>query len=652
MPISPADMENIENNNAIDYIPNRNDIAAAVSVEVPDNLSEPVSPSRSVYSMNRNFSENSASAAAISPARPYQSVLDIETDVLQCRTAGVSSMSPGQSSTYSRSDSETNPFIGYAAVELVDIHIDMDSGESIEEPLLGLPQQRQKIPFTLTAIPTVMRYNEQSTQNAPGNSVLSTSNRDVEISSCNEMKYNQTQEGVIPQVDATTAPSSTDFSSVEEALRALDFAIYGEESLLQRDDSADDDDDIDEDEDQVLVPPDCTVNSNTIIVQTEQDNEHANGLKNDESLQYVREIAENLVAGIMVECQQFINNAADCQMESINSQENNESEEHSNENTLISQDLSLNASVVDAGKMDESQEGLPNHSEIHYQPCLDISAESNESFDFEQNSCFVASTPFHKRKTNDDTHKPRPKISPEIYTIPPANATYDADSILENDAQSFVLDINNVPSPELQSSDVSTMKLSQIIISPPMPTIKIISDCDTTSEDLTTATPVNTPIELNYNMDTWDKFVLKNMSQPIQSTVLKTSFDVQEPCTSAQALAREAAVVPQANVTFDASKDLTNNSGWFLHPQLDVAAPDGTFNVEDNMDNDSLNTEHEDNEENLNLTFDELRKKLAEALPHAQGSMAGPQEFSDDDDDEMEDGAIGGVAGDGTYEQP
>lgn len=671
-------MENIENNNAIDYIPNRNEIAVAVSVEIPANLPEPVSPTRSIYSVNRN-SENPISSVPISPSRSYQTVLDIETDAPHSRSVAVSSMSPGQSSTYSRSDSETNPFIGYAAVELVDIHIDMDGGDSIEEPLLGLPEQRHEIPFKLSTTPPVMQLNEESTAIVPEAKDLSNCSLNpdpvvpvgaIEIS-CMETKCPDTRECTF--TDAITPANSTDFSSVEEALRELDFAISGGECLLQRDDSADDDDDIDEDEDRVLVPPDCPVNSDTISVH---ENEHPTVLTDNEHLQYVREIATDFVAGILVECQQIITTTLDYRTESSDAQndlmvkdvfslENKEfkDDQESQDSIMFLQDLSLNTTIVNVGKSDGSQENSTTHIHEKPAPCLDDSAELNESLDFETDLNFVASTPFVKLKPFDDAQTPilfmKPiqydmaTPSPEIDAVPQSNATYNAEILLEHDIAPVALDVNTETSSELRSSD-ETIIIAQITHSPPMPTIKIISDCDATSEDLTTATPVNTPIELNYNMDTWDKFVLKNMSQPIQSTVLTTtSFDGQEPCTSAQALAREAAdAVPQANVTFDASPDSANNSGWFLHPQSEVsAAPDGTFNVEDNIDNDPVNAELEDNEENLNLTFDALRKQLAEALPHAQGSMAGPQEFSDDDDDEMDVGAVGGCD-EGSYEQP
>lgn len=47
-------------------------------------------------------------------------------------------------------------------------------------------------------------------------------------------------------------------------------------------------------------------------------------------------------------------------------------------------------------------------------------------------------------------------------------------------------------------------------------------------------------------------------------------------------------------------------------------------------DNDSV---EEENVELLSLTFDALRKQLAEALPHASGNVAPNVEFSDDDNE-------------------
>lgn len=111
------------------------------------------------------------------------------------------------------------------------------------------------------------------------------------------------------------------------------------------------------------------------------------------------------------------------------------------------------------------------------------------------------------------------------------------------------------------------------------PEIKIDRD-ETNSEDMTTVTPVNTPIEVNYSIDTWDKII---SSKAHASNAL---FDGNQPSTSSG-----------------------NTGGWFLHPPgSSNGLNDETFEVE----------EDDENPENLNLAFEALRKQLAEVLPHAQ----------------------------------
>ncbi|XP_055711317.1 uncharacterized protein LOC129806610 isoform X3 [Phlebotomus papatasi] len=132
------------------------------------------------------------------------------------------------------------------------------------------------------------------------------------------------------------------------------------------------------------------------------------------------------------------------------------------------------------------------------------------------------------------------------------------------------------------------------------PTIVIEKEKDEViSVDLTTITPVNTPIEINsaYTVDSW----------------------YPQPSTSK-----------------------AGHSGWFLHPQKDDAeeenAPKGdetfkkttgdeTFEVAAGDEDD----DDEENERNLDVTFDALRRQLEQVLPHAQG-MANPMNFSEDEE--------------------
>lgn len=131
-----------------------------------------------------------------------------------------------------------------------------------------------------------------------------------------------------------------------------------------------------------------------------------------------------------------------------------------------------------------------------------------------------------------------------------------------------------------------------------LPSIKIDKD-ETGSEDLTTVTPVNTPCELSYSSETWDKMtcskgaISKHSTEPLNKTVTLES--------------------ESESITF-------NQDGWYLHPQ----AKNDTFEVSDYE-------EEEGNMEDMNSTYDQLRRQLTEMLPHAQG-MSTHNDFLDDDD--------------------
>lgn len=128
-----------------------------------------------------------------------------------------------------------------------------------------------------------------------------------------------------------------------------------------------------------------------------------------------------------------------------------------------------------------------------------------------------------------------------------------------------------------------------------LPEIKIDKE-EVSSEDMTTVTPVNTPIEMSYSSETWDKMtyskgaVSKQPSESLNKTVtLESEND---------------------SITF-------NQDGWYLHPQ----AKNDTFDVCD----------EEEEEGNMDSTYDQLRRQLTEMLPHAQG-MSQHNDFLDDDD--------------------
>lgn len=130
-----------------------------------------------------------------------------------------------------------------------------------------------------------------------------------------------------------------------------------------------------------------------------------------------------------------------------------------------------------------------------------------------------------------------------------------------------------------------------------LPTIKIDKE-ENGSEDLTTVTPVNTPNELCYSSETWDKMTYSKGA---------ISKQLAEPSNKPVTLESDSEVI------------LFNPEGWYLHSH----AKNDTFEVCD--------YEEEGNMEDMSSTYDMLRRQLTEMLPHAQG-MSQHNDFLDDDD--------------------
>lgn len=163
-----------------------------------------------------------------------------------------------------------------------------------------------------------------------------------------------------------------------------------------------------------------------------------------------------------------------------------------------------------------------------------------------------------------------------------------------------ISDINDAtfPIPADKTFDVHLVNDNTFDAAAPvgLPEIKIDKD-ETGSEDLTTVTPVNTPCELSYSSETWDKMTYSKgaiAKQPQDPSLNKTVTLESE----------------NETITF-------NQDGWYLHPQ----AKNDTFEVCD----------YEEEEGNMDSTYDQLRRQLTEMLPHAQG-MSSHNDFLDDDD--------------------
>lgn len=156
-----------------------------------------------------------------------------------------------------------------------------------------------------------------------------------------------------------------------------------------------------------------------------------------------------------------------------------------------------------------------------------------------------------------------------------------------------------------------------------LPTIKIDRENEEVcSEDLTTVTPVNTPSELNYCSETWDKMVINTSNTgAISKKVSNETFNKTE------FIEKQEKAEESADGTFTVDNeglgDTFNTDGWYLHPKQQRS---DTFDV--------LEDEEENEEEDMEFTYDQLRKQLAISLPHAIG-VGGHSDFMDDEQKEM-----------------
>ncbi len=589
-PLSPADMENIENNNAVDYIPNRNEI---------ERLVEPVVISIEMEEQQQPFFDRS---------NPFNE------QIRNCAYDGALS-------------NPNNPFVNI-------VHNENVNDEYCEN------QHDSSTNHTQT---TVKLLDE-----------------------------------AISLESSLSEKSFADVNSVEEALRALDFAISGEESLMHPND----------DEFEY-----CNVNEEVMItsagVESQGDDTITNKTTESYDADYVVEVhkeAEILVNSVIEESknkisqglvpteytlsQTYNNVVDDCviefsQFEGTMKERETDAQEKHQENyqylpsvgsveNLCFENIILEASTPFIRK--------PNPANMPKSNATDSPIVGNATFDVALNDS--ESHTFNAIKSMDDTFGISPLaaetstcqpghtnvngtfVKSEFIDVPQANATFDIEAKESNGIipslsdpkkldETFPLDKPPNAKPvnsTFTTSSESFLKDSECDAQIKCPTIKIDKE-DSTSVDMTTVTPVNTPIELNYSLDSWDQFISNSMSQEL--VMPKHHVEEMQPCTSAQA-------------AFADIRD-ANASGWFLHSKTDgefsnslspvcilhctdikilnsiVSDPPSvsdTFEVDD------------DCEENMNDTFDALRKQLIIMLPHAQGVTEHPPEFSDDDDDD------------------
>ncbi|KAL5285859.1 hypothetical protein ACFFRR_007499 [Megaselia abdita] len=507
-PISPADLENIENNNAINYIENQNEQR---HVEIFIGEEDVQCDERPV--LYGSTSETTAIIPQISVSStfspPVSQKFVVEREVFE------NVIVPENVPIFEAKKNVTAVTNTAAAVapfenECVDV-------KDVE----------------LFFIPEIVVQME--------NEVIECDKKDkIETSS-------------LKSTSSNSSDKSNEVNSVEEALRALDIAIENEDT-----DGEGNEQDIESDRssDEEVVPF-IGDETHTLCKTESQDGEIAK----------VEEQAKLMVEEILETSQRIIEEKL---AEIPNKTDFTDPQMHN-----------ANNSFEDFEDMDLLAKSST--------PCIQTKFSSTSSSSKTrpskaQQPLFLTGTIIEEKSLNnpfvsqyeDDDDDPKPLPADATFDAAPVptnvtivvdavNQTYDANGTFDLNNKTFPVDYTYPGDPctskQALERDVKCQRKSQDEI---------------VSEDLNTITPVNTPIEMNYNKETWDKIT---------------------------------------------DQQRMEDNGWFLHPQA----------VEE-----FGNDDDENNEDNLELTFDMLRKQLAEVLP--QGGVSGGNLPTNDFCDEDEDG--------------
>lgn len=611
-PISVVDMENIQNNNAMDYIANRNEINIVV---------EP-----SPHTINRNLleiSDNMNATASTTVEQFVPTPIAIECENVAC-----------------------NSDFDYQLNEFDECHID------------------QTLPYfskVATASESLNNYIDldEDTDGYINHAFHEKSSSEINIEIDDEMSKSISDRNVeINQQDS----NNDDAINIEEALRALDFAISGGEAIhldfqdTYSSDESENDSETNEvrpiaveekyqplqnelEEDQRSTSSikfeviECTSielieNAKDRIKLNEAEklaeNTCCNTIANIEhSREYLSEVAKELVDGVLEECTERISlmthqphgasneNIIDVQIDecsnaNISTNSNADVNADADADTIVKMEKTQLSDLDDS--MDETfvigklEASTPCHKNFatrqdaniqHRMNLFQTLDEVNESALSTDGGVVPLQTTYTQLACTTF------EIQPEKNQLASTFVKNDDDHLIDNDKtfvksddQTFIAASNSVPQNKL-NGDGNEVKLQNV-----MPRIKIDKE-ETNSDDLTTITPMNTPIELNYVGESWDQFISKSMSKKMQ----EKDNELLE------------------NTTTNVPNMSNSKNSWFLHP----SQPNDTFDVNntdysnyDGMDEDMESDE--ENQELLSLTFDTLRKQLADVLPQASGT--------------------------------
>lgn len=611
-PISVVDMENIRNNNAMDYIANRNEINIVV---------EP-----SPHTINRNLleiSDNMNATASTTVEQFVPTPIAIECENVACN---------------SDFDCQLNEFD--------ECHID------------------QTLPYfskAATASESLNNYIDldEDTDGYINHAFHEKSSSEINIEIDDELSKSKSDRNVeINQQDS----NNDDAINIEEALRALDFAISGGEAIhldyqdTYLSDESENDSETNEvrpiaveekyqplqnelEEDQRSTSSikfeviECT---STELIENAKDriklneaeklaeNTCCNTIANIEhSREYLSEVAKELVDGVLEECTERISlmthlphgasneNIIDvrideCSNANISTNSNADVNADADTDTIVKMEKTQSSDLDDS--MDETfvigklEASTPCHKNVATRQDVNIQHRMNLFQTLDEVNESALSTDggvVPLQTTYTQLACTTFEIQPEKNQLASTFVKNDDDHLIDNDKtfvksddQTFVAASNSVPQNKF-NGDGNEVKLQNV-----MPRIKIDKE-ETNSDDLTTITPMNTPIELNYVGESWDQFISKSMSKKMQ----EKDNELLE------------------NTTTNVPIMSNSKNSWFLHP----SHPNDTFDVNntdysnyEGMDEDMESDE--ENQELLSLTFDTLRKQLADVLPQASGT--------------------------------
>ncbi|XP_031622155.1 putative uncharacterized protein DDB_G0282133 isoform X2 [Contarinia nasturtii] len=549
-PISVVDMENIQNNNAVDYIPNRNEINNTI-----DPL--PHAIDRNLVDVNGDSGNSvNATSVIIEQSMPMLTASEYDSNI-------------ASGSNYN-SYCQLNEFSEYCLDEPLTVseslnnYIDLEDDSEPQTPAHDTPY-RANTPDIKIQNPKLACPNVTSDQN-------SRSNTEINL-------------------------SEDDAVSVEEALRALDFAISGGESIFSdyQDDTSSSDESENESE---IIDMNRTVNAKDSFNKIDADLNAeiiCDNRNNQHSREDVYEVAKELVDSVLDECMEKMSLMTHPTEEILSECKNMSENELIDAKQMNEMDYGLNDSMEETFVVGKLEASTPCHKTF-----INCQREKNEF----RTNLFQTLDEVNESALDNDGIEPlqasQTQIGYATFEVQP-NDTQLATTYIKDDDKTFIA----TNQPDLQE----TFNIESGECKPQLevPTIIKIDKEEVNSDDLTTITPMNTPIELNYVGETWDQLVSKSMNK---KSIKSHDKDDELPAPN--------------------SLTISKNS-WFLHqPQTD-----DTFNINDadysNYDGTDEDSESvEENPELLSLTFDALRKQLADVLP--QSSVRPSVEYSDDED--------------------